>query len=122
MAYNTPDTIYYRTTIRLKRQAAQLIEDAKKAEASLVFSGDRMGKTLEAGELEPIEGWGYSFDPWPGRAIREMSPLSEISEDDIKHLEAELVSERLDLDTVTRSSPGQSHTSRGRTSHKRRRR
>jgi hypothetical protein len=97
MAYNTPDTIYHRTALRLKRQAAPLIEDAKKAESSLVFSALRMGSTLEAGDLEPIEGWDYSYDPWPGRAVREMSPLSEIAEEDMKELEEELASVRKEI-------------------------
>lgn len=45
-------------------------------------------------ELEPIEGWEYSSDPWPGRAVRDMSPLSSIGDEDIKQLERDLVNER----------------------------
>jgi hypothetical protein len=96
--YNTPDTVYHRTAARLKRQAAAMIEEAKKVEASLVFNQDRLGKTLEMRELEPIEGWEYSMDPWPGRAVREMSPLSSIGEEDASRLEKELLLERKQIE------------------------
>jgi len=94
MLYNTPDTVYHRTAQRLKRQASQLVEEAKKLEASLVFSEDRTGKTLDMRELEPIEGWEYSTDPWPGRAVREMSPLSDIEDEEVTRLGRELVTAR----------------------------
>jgi len=89
--YNTPDTAYHRTAVRLKRTAAPLIEDAKKVEASLVFNTSRIGKTLDMKELEPIEGWEYSVDLWPGHKVREMSPLSTIADDEMDLLQKELV-------------------------------
>src|SRR5271170_2717835 len=89
--YNTPDTVYHRTAIRLKRLATGLIEEAKKTESSLVFNDERTGRTLDMRDLEPIQGWEYSVDPWPGRAVREMSPLSSIADDDVEELEKELI-------------------------------
>lgn len=97
MLYNTPDTVYHRTAARLKRQANAMIEDAKNVELSLVFNKDRSGNTLDMQDLEPIEGWEYSVDPWPGRAVREMSPLSSIGDDDVKQLEKELLAHRKEI-------------------------
>lgn len=97
MLYNTPDTVYHRTALRLKRQASQIIEEARKIEGSLVFSEDRVGKTLDMRELEPIEGWEYSADPWPGRAVREMSPLSDVEDDEVDRLEKELAVARRNI-------------------------
>ena len=97
MLYNTPDTVYHRTAIRLKRQANAMIEEAKKVESSLVFNKDRAGNTLDMRDLEPIEGWEYSVDPWPGRAVREMSPLSSIGDDEVKQLEKELIAHRREI-------------------------
>jgi len=98
MLYNTSDTVYHRTAMRLKRQAAPLLEEARKLEASLVFSKDRVGKTLDMREMEPIEGWEYSTDPWPGRAVREMSPLSDIEDEEVVRLEKELGVARKQID------------------------
>jgi hypothetical protein len=98
MLYNTPDTVYHRTAVRMKRQAVPLIEEAKKVESSLVFCENRAGKTLDMNELEPIEGWEYSVDPWPGRAVRDMSPLSSIGDDDVEQLEKELLAERKEIE------------------------
>ena len=92
--YNTPDTVYHRTAVRLKRAAAPMIDEAKKIESSLLFNDERSGRTLDMRELEPIEGWEYSSGPWPGRAVRDMSPLSSIGDEDIKQLERDLVNER----------------------------
>jgi hypothetical protein len=97
MLYNTPDTVYHRTAVRLKRQANTMIEDAKKVESSLVFNEVRAGNTLDMRDLEPIEGWEYSVDPWPGRAVREMSPLSSIGDDDVEQLEKELIAHRKEI-------------------------
>ena len=96
--YNTPDTVYHRTAVRLKRQAAQMIEEAKKIEASLVFSEQRAGRTLDMRELEPIEGWEYSVDPWPGRAVREMSPLSSIDDDEVEQLAKDIVTQKKEIE------------------------
>ena len=97
MLYNTPDTVYHRTAVRLKRQANAMIEEAKKVESSLVFNEVRAGNTLDMRDLEPIEGWEYSVDPWPGRAVREMSPLSSIGDDDVEQLEKELIAHRKEI-------------------------
>jgi hypothetical protein len=112
MLYNTPDTIYHRTAQRLKRQASQMIEEAKKLEASLVFSKERTGKTLDMRELEPIEGWEYSTDPWPGRAVREMSPLSDIEDDEVARLERELVNARKEINEDDESLEAVKHVHR----------
>jgi len=96
--YNTPDTVYHRTAVRLKRQALPMIEDAKKTESLLVFCENRTGRTLDMKELEPIEGWDYSVDPWPGQAVREMSPLSSIGDEDIDQLKKSLIAEREEFD------------------------
>ena len=95
--YNTPDTVYHRTAVRLKRQTNALIEDAKKVESSLIFNKDRAGNTLDMRDLEPIEGWEYTVDPWPGRAVREMSPLSSIDDDDVAQLEKDLIAHRKEI-------------------------
>jgi hypothetical protein len=95
--YNTPDTVYHRTAARLKRQANAMIEDAKKVESSLIFNKDRAGNTLDMRDLEPIEGWEYTVDPWPGRAVREMSPLSSIGDDAVEQLEKELMAHRKEI-------------------------
>jgi hypothetical protein len=87
----------------MKRQAASMIEEAKKVESSLIFNEDRLGKTLDMRELEPIEGWEYSTDPWPGRAVREMSPLSSIADDDVDRLEKELLLERKQIDSTSQT-------------------
>lgn len=92
--YNTPDTVYHRTAVRLKRAAAPMIDGAKKIESSLLFNDQRSGRTLDMRELEPIEGWEYSTDPWPGRVVRDMSPLSSIGDEDVKQLERDLLDER----------------------------
>lgn len=84
--------MYHRTAVRLKRIAAPSIEEARKVEASLVFNRSRAGKTLDMKELEPIEGWEYSVDPWPGHKVREMSPLSTIGDDEVDVLRKELIS------------------------------
>ena len=97
MLYNTPDTAYHRTAARLKRQANTMIEEAKKVESSLIFSEDRAGNTLDMKDLEPIEGWEYSVDPWPGRIVREMSPLSSIGDDAVEQLEKELIAHRKEI-------------------------
>jgi hypothetical protein len=96
--YNTPDTVYYRAAVRMKRQAVALIEEAKKVESSLVFNQIRAGRTLDMQDLEPIEGWEYSVDPWPGRAVREMTPLSSIGDDEVELLEKELQVYRSELE------------------------
>ena len=121
MLYNTPDTVYHRTAVRLKRTAAPLIDDAKKVETSLVFNTSRLGKTLDMKELEPIEGWEYSVDLWPGHNVREMSPLSTIADDELDLLRKELTTYREEqhiaesLDTVPqRSRRGQGQWHRGR--------
>jgi hypothetical protein len=75
-----------------------MIEEAKKIESSLVFCENRAGRTLDMKELEPIEGWEYSVDPWPGRAVREMSPLSSIDDQDIEQMEKELITEREEIE------------------------
>lgn len=80
--------------MRLKRAAVSMIEEAKKIESSLTFNDRRAGKTLDMRELEPIEGWEYSPDPWPGHVVREMSPLSSVGDDDIRQLEKELIDQR----------------------------
>ena len=90
MLYNTPDTVYHKTAVRMKRTAVPLLEEAKQTESSLIFSSARVGKTLDMKDLEPIEGWEYSVDPWPGRAVREMSPLSSIADEDAKQLEKDI--------------------------------
>jgi hypothetical protein len=89
----------------MKRQAASMIEEAKIVESSLVFNEDRLGKTLDMRELEPIEGWEYSTDPWPGRAVREMSPLSSIADDDVDRLEKELLFDRKQIQIDSPSTP-----------------
>ena len=101
MLYNTPDTLFHRTAVRLKRQAAPLIEEAKKVEESLRFSDQRLGKTLDMNDLEPIEGWEYSVDPWPGRAVRELSPLSSMADEDVELLEKEIQAHRKELQNGT---------------------
>jgi len=111
--YNTPDTVYHRTAVRMKRQAVPLIEEAKKVESSLVFCENRAGQTLDMNELEPIEGWEYSVDPWPGRAVRDMSPLSSIGDDDVEQLEKELLAERKEFE-ADRSPPRKKIRGRGR--------
>jgi hypothetical protein len=103
MLYNTPDTVYHRAAVRMKRQANTMIEEAKKVESSLVFSQNRAGNTLDMRDLEPIEGWEYSVDPWPGRAVREMSPLSSIADDDVEELEKELVAHRNEIEESQRT-------------------
>jgi Bromodomain len=113
VSYNTPDTVYHRTAVRMKRQAVPLIEEAKKVESSLVFCENRAGRTLDMKELEPIEGWEYSVDPWPGRAVRDMSPLSSIGDDDAEQLEKELIAERKEID-ADRSLPRKKIRGRGR--------
>jgi hypothetical protein len=95
LLYNTPDTVYHRTAVRLKRAAAPMIDEAKKIESSLVYNDQRSGNTLDMKELEPIEGWEYSSDPWPGCAVRDMSPLSSIGDEDVKQMEKELIDERM---------------------------
>jgi hypothetical protein len=75
-----------------------MIEEAKKVESSLVFSEIRVGKTLDMQDLEPIEGWEYSVDPWPGRAVREMSPLSSIGDDEVEQMEKELIAQRKEIE------------------------
>jgi len=121
--YNTPDTVYHRTAVRLKRTAAPLIDDAKKVEASLVFNTSRLGKTLDMKELEPIEGWEYSVDLWPGHKVREMSPLSTIADDEMDLLQKELTVYREEqhdaegLDAVPQRSqrgPGRRYRGRSR--------
>ena len=82
----------------MKRLASPMIEEAKKIESSLVFCENRGGRTLDMKELEPIEGWEYSVDPWPGRAVRDMSPLSSIGDDYGEQLERELIAEREEID------------------------
>lgn len=82
----------------MKRQANIMIEEAKMIESSLVFSKIRAGKTLDMKDLEPIEGWEYSVDPWPGRAVREMSPLSSMGDDEIEELEKEVFAHRKELE------------------------
>ena len=74
-----------------------MIEDAKKVESSLIFNKDRAGNTLDMRDLEPIEGWEYTVDPWPGRAVREMSPLSSIGDDAVEQLEKELMAHRKEI-------------------------
>jgi hypothetical protein len=112
--YNTPDTVYHRTAARLKRTAAPLIEDAKKVEASLVFNPLRAGKTLDMKELEPIEGWEYSVDPWPGHVVREMSPLSTIGDGEVDGLEKELVAyEKEEEENARAMSAGPARGGRG---------
>src|SRR5277367_4423653 len=103
MLYNTPDTVYHRAAVRMKRQANTMIEEARKVESSLVFSENRAGNTLDMRDLEPIEGWEYSVDPWPGRAVREMSPLSSIADDDVEELEKELVAHRNEIEESQRT-------------------
>jgi len=103
MLYNTPDTVYHRAAVRMKRQANTMIEEAKKVESSLVFSENRAGNTLDMRDLEPIEGWEYSVDPWPGRAVREMSPLSSIADDDVEELEKELIAHRHEIEESHRT-------------------
>ena len=103
MLYNTPDTLYHRAAVRMKRQANTMIEEAKKVESSLVFSENRAGNTLDMRDLEPIEGWEYSVDPWPGRAVREMSPLSSIADDDVEELEKELIARRKEIEEGRRT-------------------
>jgi len=103
MLYNTPDTVYHRAAVRMKRQANTMIEDAKKVESSLVFSENRAGNTLDMRDLEPIEGWEYSVDPWPGRAVREMSPLSSIADEDVEELEKELIAHRNEIEESRRT-------------------
>lgn len=83
--------------MRLKRLASTMIEEAKKVESSLVYSEIRVGKTLDMRDLEPIEGWEYSVDPWPGRAVREMSPLTSIDDDDVEQMEKELIADRKEI-------------------------
>lgn len=78
--------------------ASAMIEEAKKVESSLVYSEIRVGKTLDMRDLEPIEGWEYSVDPWPGRAVREMSPLSSINDEDVEQMEKELIAHRKELE------------------------
>jgi hypothetical protein len=112
IVYNTPDTVYHRTAVRLKRVAAGMIEEAKKIESSLVFNDLRVGKTLDMRELEPIEGWEYSADPWPGRAVREMSPLSSLGDDDVYQLEKDLKEKREQIEEET-PEPPRSRRSRG---------
>ena len=111
--YNTPDTVYHRTAVRLKRAAAPMIEEAKKIEASLTFNDQRAGKTLDMRELEPIEGWEYSPDPWPGHVVREMSPLSSAGDDDIRQLEKELIDQRELVAEDETPEPSRSRRSRG---------
>jgi hypothetical protein len=88
----------------MKRHAASMIEDAKKIETSLIYNQNRIGKTLDMGDLEPIEGWEYTVDPWPGRAVREMSPLSSIADDDVEQLEKEIFAhDKLNAPTPSRA-------------------
>ena len=89
-----------------------MIEEAKKIESSLVFNDLRAGKTLDMRELEPIEGWEYSADPWPGRAVREMSPLSSLGDDDVYQLEKALKEKREQVEEET-PEPPRSRRSRG---------
>ena len=103
MLYNTPDTVYHRAAVRMKRQANIMIEEAKKVESSLVFSDNRAGNTLDMRDLEPIEGWEYSVDPWPGRAVREMSPLSSIADDEMEELEKVLLAHRNEIEESQRT-------------------
>jgi hypothetical protein len=69
-------------------------------EGSLVFNPSRAGKTLDMKELEPIEGWEYSVDPWPGHKVREMSPLSMITDDEADTLQKELVAYQEEQDNA----------------------
>jgi hypothetical protein len=111
--YNTPDTVYHRTAVRLKRQALPMVEDAKKTESLLVFCENRAGRTLDMKELEPIEGWDYSVDPWPGQAVREMSPLSSIGDEDIEQLKKSLIAEREEFDdNASPKKKGRGHRGR----------
>jgi hypothetical protein len=110
--YNTPDTVYHRTAVRLKRMAIPMLEEAKQTESSLVFSSARAGKTLDMRDLEPIEGWEYSVDPWPGRAVREMSPLSSIADEDAEQLEKDLITVRKEIASL--SGPATRGRGRGR--------
>src|ERR1700694_5557671 len=98
MLYNTPDTVYHRTAVRLKRQAISMIEEAKKIESSLIFCETGAGRPLDMKDLEPIEGWEYSVDPWPGRAVREMSPLSSIDDEDAEQMEKDLIAAREEIE------------------------
>ena len=65
-------------------------------------------------ELEPIEGWEYSTDPWPGRAVREMSPLSSIADDDVDRLEKELLFDRKQIQIDSPSQTPRRKASRAR--------
>ena len=114
MLYNTPDTVYHRAAARMKRQANTMIEEAKRVESSLVFSEKRAGNTLDMRDLEPIEGWEYSVDPWPGRAVREMSPLSSIADNDVDELEKELIAHHMEMEDSERTPRPPSRKERGR--------
>jgi hypothetical protein len=103
----------------LKRSAVSLIEEAKQVESSFVFSENRAGRTLDMEDLEPIEGWEYSVDPWPGRAVREMSPLSSIGDEEAEQLERELLAihkeSQVERTIVPKTSRGRGRSqSRGR--------
>jgi hypothetical protein len=110
--YNTPDTVYHRTAVRMKRHVAPMLEEAKKIEASFVYSRDRLGRTLHMGDMEPVEGWEYSVDPWPGKAVREMSPLSSVDEEDVVIMERELVALKREIGNSNASIQGASSSQR----------
>jgi len=60
-----------------------------------------------------VEGWEYSVDPWPGRVVREMSPLSSIDDDEIELLEREIAVYHRELEKEERSAKSQGESQVG---------
>ena len=92
MLYNAPDTVYFKTAQRLKRQVAPLLVEADKLSKAIVRSERRGGSSADLGDdFEPVKGLSVSIDPWPGHKVREMSPMSDdISPNEFTRFEGQL--------------------------------
>ncbi|KAG5513888.1 hypothetical protein PMAC_000510 [Pneumocystis sp. 'macacae'] len=83
---NSPDTIYYKTAIRFKRQCEKIFSDAENYTSFLKTENNRMVSNWSIFEPKGLSIKEY-VQLWPGDDIREMSPLSEITEEEFRILE-----------------------------------
>ncbi|BFZ64401.1 hypothetical protein YB2330_005544 [Saitoella coloradoensis] len=89
MLYNAKKTTYYATAQRIKRTVAPLIAEAKQKEACL----DLEPETGMVPDLSKFAPMGMSIaeeEQWPGDMFREMSPLSEMGEEDMTKLDIDI--------------------------------
>ena len=102
MLYNAPDTVYFKTAQRLKRQVAPLLVEADKMSKAIARSERRGGSSADLGDdFEPVKGLSVSIDPWPGQTVREMSPMSDdISPNELARFEVQLENSRKRLQSA----------------------